>query len=86
MMRWRVKASRRTPTWFSACEVTFLDALDAFEAKRQIEAQSTLGTVFEVWAVTPATVRMEEQHADWLRRCEEWRRRASTAEASRGML
>lgn len=68
MERWRVKASRVRRFWFHACEVFFVDAVDASAAKAQVEADPEL----RVWAVTPATPAMEAQHADWLARCAAW--------------
>ena len=73
MERWRVKASRYTPTWFHACEVTFIDAEDAHEAKRIVESASVPENEVRVWAVTPATPEMEQHYQDWLNRCAEWR-------------
>jgi hypothetical protein len=86
MMRWRVKCSRTTPTWFHACEVVFVDAEDAHEAKRLAEAPSTPDNRLQAWAVTPATPAMEAHYLDWLRRCAEWKRLAARAEAPRGLL
>lgn len=84
-MRWRVKRSVKTPTWFYACEVLFLDALNVAEAKRLGEAGHSDWS-FEVWDITPATPAMEVRHEDWLRKCEEWRRLAARAEAPSGLL
>jgi hypothetical protein len=86
MTRWRVKASRRTPTWFHAVEVFFLDAETAEGAARIVEGRSVPGDAFEAWEVTAATPAMEAQHLDWLRRCELWREHAKHAMAKRGMV
>ncbi len=84
-MRWRVKRSVRTPTWFYACEVLFVDAADAVEAKQFAETSQSDWS-FEAWDIVPATPAMEAQHHEMLRRNEEWRQRAATGEAARGLL
>jgi hypothetical protein len=85
--RWRVKASRYTPSWFHACEVSFVDAVDAHEAKRLVEAPSMPDCELRVWAVTPATPAMEAQYVEWLRKCAEWKRLAAKAQApQKGLL
>lgn len=86
MTRWRVKASRRTPTWFHAVEVFFLDAVDAHDAKAQVEAQSTPDAVFEVWAVTPATDTMEADYRAWQEKCRLWVETARSGGNPRGIL
>jgi hypothetical protein len=86
MNRWRVKASRTTPTWYHACEVSFVDAADAHEAKALIEGRSEPGNQFRAWAITPATPEMEAAHQAWLDRCARWIVAARTASAHRGII
>lgn len=86
MTRWRVKFSRRTPTWFHACEIDFVDAIDAAAAEAQVESRSTPDNQFEVWAITPATPAMEAAHLEWLARCATWKVAAAKARAHRSML
>lgn len=81
-MRYCVKASRRTPTWFHAVEVFFVDAESAEAACADVLADPEL----EAWEVIPATPAMEAQHLAWLKRCEAWLAAAKTATAKRGML
>lgn len=85
-MRWRVRASRRTKSWFYAHEVYFIDADDAHGAKMGIESRSTSNESFEVWAITPATPEMEAQHIDLLARRAEWIARAKCGGDPRGLL
>lgn len=82
MTRWRVKCSRRTPTWFHAVEVSFVDAEDASSAKALLEADPQL----EAWDVSQATPQMEALHDAWMARTAAWRLAAQTATAQRGML
>lgn len=84
-MRWRVKRSVRTPTWFYAAELLFLDAADADEAKRLAE-DGRSDWSFEAWEIVPATPEMEGRHQDLLRRTEEWRQRVAKGAATRGLL
>lgn len=86
VMRWRVKASRHTPTWFHAVEVRFLDATDAHQAKAMVEAESVEGNELRVWAVTPATDKMEADYRAWQAKCELWRATVAAHGNPRGIL
>jgi hypothetical protein len=81
-MRWRVKSSRYRPNWFHACEVAFLDAEDAHEAKSLVEADPEL----KVWAVTPATPKMEADYRAWKASCDAWIARNRNGESNRGQV
>lgn len=80
VLRWRVKASRRQPTWFLACEVSFVDAHDAEAAKAMLERDPQL----EVWEVKLATPKMEADYLAWKASCDAWMERNRTGESNRG--
>lgn len=80
MTRWRVKASRYRPNWFHACEVHFMDAIDAHDAKAVVEADPEL----RVWAITPATPQMEADYLAWKASCDAWIARNRSGEGNHG--
>ena len=82
MERWRVKSSRHKPNWFHACEVVFVDAADAHEAKAVVERDPEL----RVWAITPATPKMEADYLAWKQSCDDWVRRNRTGESNRAQV
>jgi hypothetical protein len=85
-VRYCVKYSRRTATWFHAAIVEFLEAPDRAGARAAIEARSTPAAALEVWDVREATPALEARAADHAARVARWTELATAAAAPRGLL
>ena len=81
-MRFMLKASRRTPTWWKAVETHFVDATDEASAREMVELDPQL----EVWDCIVATNGLEAAYHARVAKCEAWIVLARTASARRGML
>ena len=86
MERWRVLSSRKTPTWFYAYEVAFVDAETAKDAVQQVESAAGPSETIQAWAVTPATPEMEAARSAQMAAQAEWIRRVKAGENPRGLL